>query len=170
MVGGLLESADARHNKLSSYANTPRTAQFFTWLMGLMIFFDDYANTLIVGNSMRPLTDKAKVSREKLSYIVDSTSAPIAGVAVLSTWIGFEIGLIRDAFISIGLTESNFYALFLQTIPFRFYCLLTIFFVLFIALSKKDFGPMLKAEQRAYHEGKPGDEKAYEQHRPNRTF
>lgn len=146
-------------NKLSSYANTPRTAQFFTWLMGLMIFFDDYANTLIVGNSMRPLTDKAKVSREKLSYIVDSTSAPIAGVAVLSTWIGFEIGLIRDAFISIGLAESNFYALFLQTIPFRFYCLLTLFFVLFITLSKKDFGPMLKAEQRAYHEGKPlGDE------------
>ncbi|MDD3002176.1 MAG: Na+/H+ antiporter NhaC family protein [Candidatus Riflebacteria bacterium] len=147
-------------NKLSSYANTPRSAQFFTWLMGIMIFFDDYANTLIVGNSMRPLTDKAKVSREKLSYIVDSTSAPIAGIAVLSTWIGFEIGLIRDAYIGIGITESNFYALFLQTIPFRFYCLLTLFFVLFVTLSKKEFGPMLKAEQRAYHEGKPLSDEA----------
>ncbi len=133
----------------------PRSAQFFTWLMGVLIFFDDYANTLIVGNSMRPVTDKNKISREKLSYIVDSTAAPVAGIAVLSTWIGFEIGLIRQAFLDLGIAETNFYSIFLQTIPFRFYCILALFFVLAVCLTRRDFGPMLDAETRAYHENKP---------------
>lgn len=139
---------------ISRMVTGPRSAQLATWCMGVLIFFDDYANTLIVGNSMRPVTDKNKISREKLSYIVDSTSAPVAGIAVLSTWIGYEIGLIREAFVNLGIPETNFYGVFLQTIPFRFYCLLTLFFGFMIAFFRRDFGPMLKAEQRACHEGK----------------
>jgi len=139
---------------ISRMVRGPRSAQLATWCMGVLIFFDDYANTLIVGNSMRPVTDKNRISREKLSYIVDSTSAPVAGIAVLSTWIGYEIGLIREAFVNLGIPETNFYGVFLQTIPFRFYCLLTLFFGFMIAFFRRDFGPMLKAEQRSYHEGK----------------
>jgi Na+/H+ antiporter NhaC len=122
--------------------------------MGVLIFFDDYANTLIVGNSMRPVTDANRVSREKLSYLVDSTAAPVAGIAVLSTWIGYEIGLIRQAYIDLGIAETNFYGVFLQTLPFRFYCLLALFFGAIIALTRRDFGPMLTAERRAALEGK----------------
>lgn len=146
-------------NLISSMVKGPRTAQLATWLMGVLIFFDDYANTLIVGNSMRPVTDSKKISREKLSYLVDSTAAPVAGIAVLSTWIGYEIGLIRQAYIDIGIPETNFYGVFLQTIPFRFYCLLALFFGFIIAASRRDFGPMLSAERRAANEGKViGDE------------
>ncbi|KAF1080125.1 MAG: Na+/H+ antiporter [Candidatus Rifleibacterium amylolyticum] len=140
--------------KISLKVRGPRSAQLSAWLMGVLIFFDDYANTLIVGNSMRPITDENKISREKLSYIVDSTAAPVAGIAVLSTWIGYEIGLIRESYVSIGIAETNFYGVFLQTIPFRFYCLLALFFGFMIAVTRRDFGPMLAAEQRAVHEGK----------------
>ncbi len=75
-------------NILSKYANNPRSGQFITWLLGIAIFFDDYANTLVVGNTMRPVTDKLKISREKLAYIVDSTAAPITAIAFVTTWIG----------------------------------------------------------------------------------
>ncbi|PKL42924.1 MAG: hypothetical protein CVV41_12940 [Candidatus Riflebacteria bacterium HGW-Riflebacteria-1] len=139
---------------ISAKVRGPRSAQFSAWLMGVLIFFDDYANTLIVGNSMRPITDANKISREKLSYIVDSTAAPVAGIAVLSTWIGYEIGLIRESYVALGIAETNFYGVFLQTIPFRFYCLLTLFFGLLVCTTRRDFGPMLAAEQRAIHQGK----------------
>ena len=142
-------------NLISNMVKGPRSAQFATWLMGVLIFFDDYANTLIVGNSMRSVTDKNKISREKLSYLVDSTAAPVAGIAVLSTWIGYEIGLIRQAFVDLNIPETNFYGIFLQTIPFRFYCILALFFGLIIAITRRDFGPMLHAEERALNEGKP---------------
>lgn len=141
-------------NLIAKMVKGPRTAQIATWLMGVLIFFDDYANTLIVGNSMRPVTDANRVSREKLSYLVDSTAAPVAGIAVLSTWIGYEIGLIRQAYIDLGIAETNFYGVFLQTLPFRFYCLLALFFGAIIALTRRDFGPMLTAERRAALEGK----------------
>ncbi|MFZ5951836.1 MAG: hypothetical protein ACOYXC_14085, partial [Candidatus Rifleibacteriota bacterium] len=119
-------------NIISSMVRGPRSAQFATWMMGVLIFFDDYANTLIVGNSMRPVTDANKISREKLSYLVDSTAAPVAGIAILSTWIGYEIGLIRQAYIDLGIAETNFYGVFLQTIPYRFYCLLALFFAFMV--------------------------------------
>ena len=73
-----------------------------TAVMGTVIFFDDYANTLLVGSTMRPLTDRLKISREKLAYLVDSTAAPVATVAVISTWVGFEVGLIQDAMARLG--------------------------------------------------------------------
>jgi len=127
-----------------------RRCQIATWLMGLVIFFDDYANTLIVGTTMRPVMDRYRISREKLSFIVDATAAPVTSLAVFSTWIGFELGLIQDTFKSLGL-DWNVYWTYLETIPFRFYSLWMLALVVFIAITGRDFGPMRKAELRALH-------------------
>ena len=137
---------------LCRWAKTPASTQIVTWLMGIAIFFDDYANTLLVGQTMKPVTDKQRVSREKLAYLVDSTAAPIASVALISTWIGYEISLINDGFKTIGL-DRNVYLVFLESIGHRFYAILALAFVLAIAWLHRDFGPMLKAERRAYKEG-----------------
>lgn len=148
-MGGTRAIAEA----LAKKAKTVRSAQIVTWLMGIIVFFDDYANTLIVGPTMRPLTDKLKISREKLAYIVDSTAAPVAGMALVSTWIGYEIGLIKDAYESLGI-KANIYEVFVNTIPYRFYSIFAILLVFIIAFKLKDFGPMYKAEKRARLTGK----------------
>ncbi|TRX70882.1 Na+/H+ antiporter NhaC family protein [Carboxylicivirga sp. M1479] len=135
-------------NILSKYANNRRSGQMITYLMGLLIFFDDYANTLVVGNTMRPVTDKLKISREKLAYLVDSTSAPIAAIAFITTWIGAELSYIQQGIIEIGL-EMSAYSVFLQSLQYSFYPLLTLFFVPLLIWQKRDFGPMLKAEKQA---------------------
>ena len=135
-------------NILSRYAKTAKSGQFVTWLLGVLIFFDDYANTLVVGNTMRPVTDKLKVSREKLAYIVDSTAAPVASVAMITTWIGIELSYIQSATVQIGVTESP-YSIFLNSLPSRFYPFFMLAFMLFIIYKGKDFGPMLKAEKDA---------------------
>lgn len=138
---------------LAKKAQTARSAQLFTWLLGIAVFFDDYANTLIVGPTMRPLTDEKRVSREKLSYIVDSTAAPVTGMALISTWVGYELGLINDALKVIGV-DANTYEVFLRSIPFRFYDILAIIMVFLIGYMLRDFGPMLGAERRARKTGK----------------
>lgn len=136
-------------NIVIKWANSAKRGQLSVYFLGLCIFFDDYTNTLVVGNSVRPITDRLKVSREKLAYIVDSTAAPVACVAVFTTWIGYEVGLIGDAIESIqGLNESS-YTIFLKSIPYSFYPLAAIFFVYLIASSGRDFGPMLSAERAA---------------------
>lgn len=137
---------------LARYARNPRGGQLATWVMGVLIFFDDYANTLIVGNTMRPLSDKLRISREKLSYLVDSTAAPVANIAIISTWIGYEISLISDSFGALGL-EMNPYITFLQTIPYNFYPIFALVLGLYIAWMNRDFGPMLRAERRARESG-----------------
>ncbi|HEX6199546.1 MAG TPA: Na+/H+ antiporter NhaC family protein, partial [Thermoanaerobaculia bacterium] len=129
-----------------------RRGQLATWAMGIAIFFDDYANTLIVGSTMRPITDRLRISREKLAYIVDSTAAPVASVVPISTWIGFEIGLIGGAFASLGL-DFNPYLTFIDTIPFRFYPLFALVLGFTIAATDRDFGPMYRAEHRAMTRG-----------------
>ncbi len=138
---------------LAKRATSPRRAQVSTFLMGLFIFFDDYANTIIVGSAMRPVTDKLKVSREKLSYLVDSTAAPVASIFPISTWIGYEVGLIDSALSSIGATESG-YMVFLESILYRFYPILALALVILVGVTGRDFGPMLRAEKRA-RQGKP---------------
>jgi Na+/H+ antiporter NhaC len=135
------------------FARKRSSGMISSWLAGLIIFFDDYANTLIVGNLMRAITDKFRVSREKFAFIVDSTSAPVASLFIVSTWIGFEIGLIQDGLNIIGMNE-NAYDVFLSTIPYRFYPIAVLFFVFFSSYTQRDFGPMLKAERRAFNEGK----------------
>jgi len=130
------------------WANNRKRVQLSTALMGLVIFFDDYSNSLIVGNTMRSVTDKMKISREKLAYIIDSTAAPVASVALVSSWVGFQVGLIETSTQSIeGLGEP--YLIFIYSLAYSYYPILAIAFVLFIATTGKDFGPMLAAENKA---------------------
>ena len=141
---------------LSHLAKGPRSTQLITAIMGTIIFIGDYSNAMLVGPTMRPITDRHKVSREKLAYIVDSTSAPIAGLALVSTWIGYEVVLFNGVAEAIGL-DSDGYSMFFDALPFRFYCILTIIFVLINALSGQDYGMMRSAQKRARDTGNVSD-------------
>ncbi len=132
-----------------SRAKTAVSGQVAVWLMGIMIFFDDYSNTLVVGNTARALTDHLKISREKLAYIVDSTAAPVVCLALITTWIGYEVGLIDQSIRSIPGIADPAYTIFLRTIPYSFYPILAVLFVLAVAASGRDMGPMYTAERRA---------------------
>ena len=135
------------------YATNARSGQLATWGLGIAIFFDDYANTLVVGNTMRPITDKLKISREKLSYIVDSTAAPVAAIAFVTTWIGAELGYISNGLDKINETSTQInegvYSIFLNSLAYSFYPILTLFFMAYLIWRQRDFGSMLKAERRA---------------------
>ena len=133
---------------IAKTAKTRRSTQLATAGMGVAVFFDDYANTVVVGTTMRALTDRMKISREKLAYLVDSTAAPIAGIAVISTWIGYEVEQFDRVADFVGL-EIGGYALFFQVLPYRFYCIFTLVMVGLICWLGRDFGPMLTAERRA---------------------
>lgn len=135
-------------NWLAKYARSARSSQVVTAGVGVLLFIDDYANTMIVGNSLRPMTDKYRVSREKLAFLVDATSAPIAGLAVISTWIGYEVGLFAKVSESLGMGLDG-YSMFFDALPFRFYCILMLIFVFINVISGHDFGPMAKAQERA---------------------
>ena len=154
LIGGMVRIITANGgmqgvvNWLSRRAKSPRSGQLMTFLMDLCIFFDDYSNTLVVGNTMRPIADRLKVSREKLAYIVDSTSAPVVAVAFVTTWIGAELSYIQDGIRNIGL-EASAYSVFFHSLAYSFYPFLTLGFVLMIILSGRDFGPMLAAERKA---------------------
>ena len=154
IIGGMVRVITANGgmqgvvNWLSKRARGPRSGQLMTFLMDLCIFFDDYSNTLVVGNTMRPIADKLKVSREKLAYIVDSTSAPVVAVAFVTTWIGAELSYISDGIKAIGL-DTSAYSVFFHSLAYSFYPFLTLAFVLMLILSGRDFGPMLKAERKA---------------------
>lgn len=158
-IGGLIAlvskmgGAKAIAEALAKKAKSPVSTQIITWILGLFVFFDDYANSLIVGPIMRPVTDKMRISREKLAFIIDATAAPIAGIALISTWVGYEIGLIKDAYDSIG-QSVNAYGIFISTIPYRFYNILILAFIVTTAVLLKEFGPMYKAEKRARSTGK----------------
>lgn len=145
-------------NRIAGWADSARRASIATATMGLAIFFDDYANTLVVGNTMRPVTDSMKISRAKLAYIVDSTAAPVSCIALVTTWIGYEVGLIGEALSYIDDLDAEAYLLFLSTIPYSFYPVLAIAFVFMVAVSRRDFGPMLGAELDARANGIVDDE------------
>ena len=147
--GGMVGIVD----RIMPFASNPRRGQGVVATLGLAIFFDDYANTMIVGNATRPMSDKLHISREKLAYLVDSTAAPVSTIAVITTWIGFQVGLIDSAVKGLDGIDQTPYLLFLNSIPYSFYPFLAIFFVFLIIYSGKDFGPMYKAEIRARHSG-----------------
>ena len=142
VIGGVINlvakmgGAKAIAEALAKRAKTAKGTQLITWLMGICVFFDDYANSLIVGPIMRPVADKMKISRERLAFIIDATAAPIAGLAIISTWIGLEVGLINDAFTGIGV-QADAFGVFLQTIPYRFYNILILAFIVITAVLLK---------------------------------
>ena len=115
-------------------------AQLSTMLLGCVIFIDDYFNCLTVGSVMRPVTDKHKISRAKLAYLIDSTAAPICIIAPISSWAAAVAGFVKGA---------NGISIFIQSIPFNFYALLTMLMMVIIILMKLDYGPMLQHEKMA---------------------
>ncbi len=164
---GVLYVSGSMHDvaaKLLGKVKSSRGASFLASVLGVLIFFDDYSNTVIVGNTTRPVTDKLRVSRELLSYIVDSTAAPVAGLAFISTWIGYEVGLIKESFESLAekaaageiamAPDIEAMAAWIHSVPFRFYSIFAIILVFLVVLSRRHFGPMLKAEHRVVKEGK----------------
>lgn len=154
-IGGLVAlitkmgGAKAIALQFAKRAKTAISAQLNTWFIGLLIFFDDYANLLIVGPIMRPLADKFKISREKFAFIIDSTAAPVAGIAIISTWIGLEVSLIKNAYASIGIDNVSAFGIFVETIPYRFYNIFMLFFVALTAIMGREFGSMYAAQIRA---------------------
>lgn len=137
---------------LSRFATGTRSTQVVTALIGVFVFIGDYTSAMLTGPSMRPMTDRFRVCREKLAYIVDSTSAPITGLAFVSTWIGVEVGLFSDVSESLQLGRDG-YSMFFDALGFRFYCILTVIFVIINALSGRDYGAMRKASIRARETG-----------------
>lgn len=119
-----------------------------TFFLGVLLFIDDYFNCLTVGAVMRPVTDEQKISRAKLSYIIDATAAPICMIAPISSWAAAVSATASD--LETGVTGIQ---LFIQAIPYNFYSLLTIVFVVAISVMGFDYGPMAKAELAAYREG-----------------
>ena len=144
--------------KLTKKVNSPRKAGILASILGCLVFFDDYANALIVGPVMKPISDRIKVSREKLSFIVDSTAAPVSGIALISSWIAVEVMSIESGLELVG-QNANGFGLFISSIPFCFYCIFAITFIFVNSISGKDFGPMLKAEIRA-RKGQPASKES----------
>lgn len=131
-------------------ARNRRRGQLVTWFLGLFVFFDDYANTMLLGNTLRPLSDKLKIAREKLAFLVDSTAAPVSGLALISTWVAGEIGYVSDGVSKLPAElEWKPFELFVASIPYRFYVLWALIFVPMIAILGRDYGPMRRAELRA---------------------
>jgi Na+/H+ antiporter NhaC len=156
LVGGGLQGVA---NWLVRFARSVRSTKLVTMASGLAIFIDDYANTMIVGPTLRPVTDRQRISREKLAFLVDATAAPVAGIALVSTWIGYEVGLLGDIAQSLAIDRGG-YELFFDALGFRFYCFGMIAFVFFNSYSGEDFGPMAAAEGRAAKHGKLLDDDA----------
>lgn len=122
------------------HIKTRRGAQLSTILLGILIFIDDYFNCLTVGSVMRPVTDRHKISRAKLAYLIDATAAPVCIIAPISSWAAAVSGFVPD---------GSGLALFIRTIPYNFYALLTIVMMLTITIKNVDYGPMMKFEKNA---------------------
>ncbi len=132
------------------------------WAAGLVVFFDDYANSMIVGPTMQPICDRLRISRAKLAYIVDSTAAPVASIALVGTWVGAELQYIDEGLRDVAAAGTPAFLLgvdaweaFVRSIPYRFYAILAIVTVLLIAASRRDFGPMRRAESAASQAAAP---------------
>ncbi len=124
----------------AKHIKTRTGATLSTFLLGVMIFVDDYFNCLTVGSVMRPVTDKHKVSRAKLAYLIDATAAPVCIIAPISSWAAAVSGTVKDV---------NGIQLFISTIPYNLYALLTLIMVVFIAITHTDYGPMKTHERNA---------------------
>ena len=135
-AGGSAAFGTWASNRIKSRAG----AQLSTMLLGCLIFIDDYFNCLTVGSVMRPVTDKHKISRAKLAYLIDSTAAPICIIAPISSWAAAVSGFVKG---------GNGISIFIESIPFNFYALLTLAMMIFIIFMKLDYGPMLLHENNA---------------------
>lgn len=141
----------------NSKIKTKSGALLSTFGLGALIFVDDYFNCLTVGSVMRPVTDRQKISRAKLAYIIDATAAPVCIIAPISSWAAAVTGY----------TEGDGFSLFLQTIPFNLYAWLTILMVIYMGITGFDYGPMKKFEENAKNGDLFGGKNEYENVREN---
>ncbi len=140
-----------------------KSAQMATAGMGVVCFIDDYANAIVVGSMMQPITDRFRISRAKLAFLVDATSAPVSGLAVVSTWIAYEVGLFADVSAQLDMGKTG-YAMFFDALSYRFYCLLMLVFVFAHVLAGRDFGAMRTAERHTTrHAGGPTTQQTAQQ-------
>jgi Na+/H+ antiporter NhaC len=152
MIGGLVGIISKNGgmygvvNSLLRFTTNPKRGQVITATMGLAIFFDDYANTLVVGNTMRKITDKLKISRAKLAFLVDATAAPVACIALITTWVGFQLGMIDASIQQIDAVTESAYLIYLKSIAYSFYPIFMLVFVMTIAGTGRDFSSMYKFE------------------------
>jgi|YNPMSStandDraft_1061717.scaffolds.fasta_scaffold15022_2 Na+/H+ antiporter NhaC len=162
MVGVMNKSGgiQAVAYQIAKKAKGKISTQIATTFLGILIFIDDYASCLITGNTMRPISDAQKISREKLSFIVDATAASISSVIPISTWIAMELGLIQEGLAGVGI-KANAIAVFLQSVPYRFYVLFLVIFMFASFIMRKDYGSMLKAEIRARKTGEVYDKNSH---------
>ena len=123
-------------------------AQLATFVLGVLIFIDDYFNCLTVGSVMMPVTDSHKISRAKFSYLIDATAAPVCMIAPVSSWAAAVSSTASD--LNAGISGIE---LFIKAIPFNFYSLLTLVFIVTLVLLKVDYGPMAKHEKNAIENG-----------------
>lgn len=160
---GMLSRTGASH-ALGAWASrrlkTRKSTLLTAWFFGLLIFIDDYFNSLTVGTIMRPITDKQKISRAKLAYILDSTAAPVCIIAPISSWVVTVMSVVKgsEGFSSLGVSEFSF---FIRSIPYNMYALLALIMVVVIAITKRDFGPMVASEQLAEEQGLLWNEEKY---------
>ncbi len=129
-------------HRLATKVRSRRGAQTLITALGLGIFFDDYANALLVGGTMRSTADRFGISRAKLAYIVDTTSAPVAGLSPISTWVVTEMSYIAIGLQAMAISDASAFGVLIASLPFRFYPIFALLFLLTIALSDRDFGPM----------------------------
>lgn len=144
----------------SSKLKTEQSSQFMTFIFGVIIFIDDYFNSLTVGTVMRPINDKHNISRAKLAYILDSTAAPICILAPISSWVVTVMSIVRDAegFELLEMTDLEF---FIRSIPYNLYALTALLMVLAVIFLKRDFGPMRRSELLAKETGTLWNEELY---------
>lgn len=165
MIGGLVGIISKNGgmqgivNNISGFVSSSNRAQLATSSLGVAIFFDDYANTLVVGNTMRKVTDSLKISRAKLAFLVDATAAPIACVALITTWVGYQVGMIDISVSQISEINQSAYSLYLNSILYSFYPLFMLLFVFLVAGTGKDFGLMYQYEVAARSGNDPSLEK-----------
>ncbi|HEY8400040.1 MAG TPA: Na+/H+ antiporter NhaC family protein [Cytophagaceae bacterium] len=158
LIGGIVSiiskngSMNGFIRKISSYAHNPRSAELLTYSLGVGIFYDNYANILIAGNTMRSVTDKYKISREKLAFIVHCTASSVTAIAFITTWIGAEVGYINDLVLTFKVEESA-YAIFLKSLQYTYFPVLMLAFIFFLIWFKKDFGRMYHAEINSRNAG-----------------
>jgi Na+/H+ antiporter NhaC len=149
-----LNGSKALTNWARKRIKTKRGASVGAWLLGIIVFFNDYCNAAIVGNTFRDISEEHKMSSEKLSFILDATAAPVA-TFFISDWIAFQIGMLHSGMEAAGISDQMTpLVAYFKSIPMNIYCILAVLFVGMVAISGRDFGPMKKAEMRAEKEGK----------------
>ncbi|MHC1691922.1 MAG: Na+/H+ antiporter NhaC family protein [Sphaerochaetaceae bacterium] len=155
LVGLLSKTGAARAfgQWASQKIKTGTSSQLMSWVFGIIIFIDDYFNSLAVGTVMRPITDRNNVPRAKLAYILDSTAAPVCIIAPISSWVITVMSIVKgsDGFSELGVSEFSF---FIRSIPYNLYAILTLIMVFVLIISKRDFGPMAAAHHLAETTGK----------------